>query len=77
MFDSIILNKRKLVENKIPAFTECFFKHRCENVSNGTCPHKGIEHSEQFLCQAAITFQVMDDLINPSGNPTVQFKNLT
>ena len=48
----------ELVQGKIPAFTECFYKAKCQYASNGQCRHKGTEHNVSFSCATARAFKI-------------------
>lgn len=47
-----------LIEGKIPAFTECFYKAKCEIAIGGVCKHQGNEHNVPFSCASARAFEI-------------------
>jgi len=48
----------KLVEGKIPAYTECHFKNQCPMSADGSCKHRGKAHNVDFSCGAARAFDI-------------------
>ena len=48
----------ELVNGKIPANTECPYQAKCVAKQDGTCGHKGIDHTVPFSCGYARAFKI-------------------
>lgn len=48
----------KLIQGKIPAFTECPYKNKCSSITTGNCNHTGIMHTKAYSCGFARAFQI-------------------
>jgi hypothetical protein len=46
----------KLTLGRIPPATVCPFRDKCKIKAEGTCKHKGLEHTCPFSCAAARFF---------------------
>jgi hypothetical protein len=57
------MNKPKLVNGKIPAFTECPYKGQCKTAKIGQCGHFGKDHPKSFSCSIARILTVIDGLL--------------
>ena len=44
---------------KIPAFTECPFKYRCDWAKKGVCHHKGEKHNTEYSCGVARAYDLL------------------
>lgn len=49
----------KLVHGNIPAHTECPYRIDCRFAKEGTCKHKGKEHTCEFSCATARLYAIM------------------
>ena len=56
----------KLINGKIPAFTECPFRNKCEIAQHGQnrCSHLGLWHSVAFSCASARAFDLIEEIKN-------------
>jgi hypothetical protein len=52
------MTKIKLVGGKIPAHVPCPHKDECRSDKDGTCGHKGIDHSVPYSCGFARLFEL-------------------
>ena len=52
---------KQLVEGKIPAFTDCFFRSQCPSGTNGQCSQKGAAHPVPFSCGYARLFEIFKE----------------
>lgn len=52
--------KNKLIDGKIPAFTFCPFKEKCEIWELNNCLHLGNKHPCTFFCAVARTFEIIE-----------------
>jgi uncharacterized protein (DUF983 family) len=48
----------KLVQGKIPAFTDCPFRARCPSGTNGKCYQQGVKHPVPYSCGTARMFNI-------------------
>jgi hypothetical protein len=54
----------KLVDGRIPAFTECPFRKECSLATHNVCKHKGVLHEVPFSCAVARGFEMLKELDN-------------
>jgi len=47
-----------LVDGKIPVGEDCPYKSNCPSAREGTCGHKGKEHTVPYSCGTARFFKI-------------------
>lgn len=59
----------KLTDGMIPPYTECPFRDVCKTA----CSHLGIHNPDDFFCQVACGFDLIDVLQNMSSDEIQKF----
>lgn len=50
----------KLVDGRIPAYTECPFREKCEIAQANRCNHLGVFHKSEYSCATARGFDLLE-----------------